>query len=223
MIWPLLSSPLNILDSGALLTRLKALARIGPIGLIHSKHVLEHTYDPSTIIKLASQLQEPGGYFILSLPNVLGEMSLLTLMFFPHLHAFSADSLIHLMNRNGYEIINTDYTTNTENYLVARRSNSSLRQQASDINHREALINKFRNGLFLREYDFNPRILWFKRSKEKGGQINGDLISRICFNFQRRNDRIVAALIEDLKTRYTSFEDSPIEVQFEGDVMLSYK
>ena len=199
------------------------LKKLWPIELIHSKHVLEHTYNPAEIIRLASLLQARGGYFVLSLPNILGEISLLTLIFFPHLHGFSKDALECLMNKYGYEVVDNKFTTSEENYVIARKLSAPIVPKKNNLNYTEILINKFKQGLAFGDYDFTPRLFWCSRKKDIGGQIAGGLILRNYFHFTNRNQKILSALVEELKTRYTSFEESPIEIQFSGNIKLAYK
>ena len=77
----------------------------GPFGLIMSHHVIEHVYDPQEIIRLASDLQQEGGYLVMSLPDQKTEPSMETILFFPHLHSFIKRSFVQLLGRYGYEVI----------------------------------------------------------------------------------------------------------------------
>jgi len=205
----------------------KELKKLGPIGLIHSHHVLEHTYKPSEIIQAAASLQKPGEYFLLALPNIAGEVSLSVLLFFPHLHSFSPTAIESLMNKHRYEVIDNTFTTNEENYILAKKSANILPKKTKSENIKTQLVSKFRKGLALKEYNFDPRLFWCnrgnKRSKEASGQVRDGLIARSCFHFKNRKKQILSAAVCDLKKRYTSVEESPFEIQFAGNVKLTYK
>jgi len=77
--------------------------------IIFSYHTLEHSYDPSEVIKKASELQDEGDYLILSLPNHVGEPTMGVFTFLPHLHSFSQTSLTRLLNENGYQMIDNNF------------------------------------------------------------------------------------------------------------------
>lgn len=201
------------------------LKKYAPFSLIYSKHVLEHTYDPDEIIKLCSLLQLPGDHLMLSLPNVEGESSLLTLLYFPHLHGFSKESIKLLLSNNKYEVVDNRWTDSNENYVLARKVEQINKEiKFSGQNYKEFLMEKFKNTLGIgRFYPNSKRLLWCARKKDGGGQIKGGLINRAIFHYKNRDRKIVTALVQGLEKRYTFFDDSPIEIQFEGNIKLAYK
>lgn len=164
-------------ESGTLQEELQKLA---PFSLIYSHHVLEHTYNPPQIIKLASSLQSAGDYLILSVPNVVGEVSMATLAFLPHLHAFSVLSIAKLLYNNNYIIIDNSLTTDFSINLVAKKVGSGflpdnlgqyvyLSKENNDAS--KFIVEKFIRGLGLGVSFKGPsRRLWWYRRFDIGGQ-----------------------------------------------------
>jgi 2-polyprenyl-3-methyl-5-hydroxy-6-metoxy-1,4-benzoquinol methylase len=103
----------------------EALRRRGPFGLIFTFHALEHTYHPDRVFAAASELQEPGGHLIVSVPNQEGEPSMGVLMFLPHLHSFTEASLARLAARFGYEVAETSANTAKTLNMVFTRADPS--------------------------------------------------------------------------------------------------
>ncbi len=84
------------------------LKQYGPFGTIFSHHVIEHIYDTKAVLQGISALQEEGDSLILSLPSSFKEHSLYQVLYVPHLHSFSPESLEILLNKNGYELVEND-------------------------------------------------------------------------------------------------------------------
>ena len=219
-------------EEGALQQKLRSQA---PYGLIYSHHVLEHTYNPAEIIRLASELQKSGDLLIISLPNAEGEPSLTKLLYFPHLHSFTKDSLEKLLNLNSYEVVE-NFTTPSEVYLVGRkidpvRSPMLERIGSPDIASGLAsngigdeILKRFVIGLDLSENSIGRKkvIFWYKVNTDKAKQLNYYGILRFLYrNIEKRPLRSLVA--EPLKHRYTDFASSPIEIQFKGNIKLTYK
>ncbi len=76
---------------------------LGPMDLVYSKSVMEHAFSPSDFLASAGRLQKDGGILMIAVPNVTHEPTMNTLLFLPHLHAFTRASLWLLAQRNGYE------------------------------------------------------------------------------------------------------------------------
>lgn len=237
------------------------LQKLAPFSLIYSHHVLEHTYNPPQIIKLASSLQGAGDYLILSVPNVVGEVSMATLAFLPHLHAFSVLSLAKLLYNNNYIIIDNSLTTDFSINIVAQKVDPGFLQgflgkyghtSKEDSDASRAIVEKLVKSLGLGEsFKGSYRRLWWYRRFDIGGQTGFSqnpfiemfrtgavsfmnklkyrkaIISRIGRYRYLKNfiSKMPAQslLISDLPRRFTSYQESPIEIQFKGNIKLFYR
>ena len=220
----------------------------GPFSLIFSHHVFEHVYDPGELIGLASRLQKEGDYFVISLPHAEGEFSMSNILYFPHLHSFRKNSLTRLLLRHNYEVVDSSATTNLELTLVAKKVSAAPAQNFPAENYFEQTIEKFAHGLGLgRRYSFSPRRLWWYRALNVGGQVRhflrqsfdaihwnlakkiipyvyrADILREAGIAGLRKNQPMQSILVEDIKERRTSYAESPIEIQFDGNVKLTYK
>lgn len=245
-------------ESGTLQEELQKFA---PFSLIYSHHVLEHTYNPPQIIKLASGLQSVGDYLILSVPNVVGEVSMATLAFLPHLHAFSVLSLAKLLHNNNYIIIDNSLTTDFSINLVAKKVDPDFLQgflgkygyiSKENSNIGKFIVEKFIKGLGLGIRFKQPfRRLWWYRRFDIGGQTGlsqnpfiemfraqatsfiNKLKYRKAIIFRIGRYRYLknfiskipaqSLLISDLPRRFTSYQESPIEIQFKDNIKLFYR
>lgn len=227
------------------------LKRYFPFGVIISHHVLEHTYYPDEIIKLASGLQEKGDYIILSMPNAVGEFSMGNLFFLPHLHSFTRKSLGNLLRKYGYKVLDDSLTTDINLYLVAKKiSDSSLGINFEENkNYFASTLEKFKKCLDLdKEYHYKIRRLWWDRRIDDGGQLrffSNGLIEMVHWPIAKNINRfthrgaiiksagrkrwllrsrpIQSLLITDVEKSFVSASDSPIEIQFPGNIKLAYK
>lgn len=194
------------------------LLKKGPFSLIFSHHVFEHVYEPGELIGLASKLQKEGDYFVISLPNAEGEFTMSNLLYFPHLHSFRAGSLKRLLAKYGYDVFDDSLTTKDELHLVARKISSPINLPTLQKNYFEETLQKFVKGLALdKKYFFKKRKMWWYRNADIGGQIKF-FVPRPWLG-----QPIQILLVEDIKNFYVSFEESPIEVHYDGDVKLTYK
>ncbi len=225
--------------------KLKAKA---PFSLIFSHHVFEHVYDPGELIKLSSALQSEGDYFAISLPNAVGEFTMSNLLYFPHLHSFTTLALKKLLNKNGYEVMNESLTTKQAIHLLAKKVGYIPNQTEPTKDYFNETLEKFSRGLGLnRSYAYSPRRMWWYRAFNVGGQvrflqnnfwdkIHWDLVKKILKYIYKKEiikevgkkefdkkQPIQSILIEDLKNRYSTFEESPIEIQYDGNIILTYK
>jgi SAM-dependent methyltransferase len=73
--------------------------------VITAHHVLEHCVDPDAFVKEIAEHQDEGGIMYLSVPNQIGEPAMGCLLFLPHLHSFTVDSLCRLAERHGYSLM----------------------------------------------------------------------------------------------------------------------
>jgi 2-polyprenyl-3-methyl-5-hydroxy-6-metoxy-1,4-benzoquinol methylase len=211
------------------------LKKFAPLSLIIAYHVLEHTYNPAEVIQLATRLQTNGDYLIISVPNLVGEPSMGVLAYLPHLHSFTTASLERLLNNNGYGIIDDSLTTSTKINLVAKRVESILVKDKAEESYFDRAVQKFIGGLDLaRSHWVASRRLWWFPKADIGGQSfffkNGfverwhwRILRRINGRKHRSRSSLNSILISDLSTRYTLTEDSPLEIQFEGNIKLFYK
>jgi len=212
------------------------LKKLAPFSLIFSHHVLEHSYNPAEIIKLSSALQGNNDYLILSLPNLEEEASMAVLAFLPHLHSFTKKSLEKLLNKNGYVIIDDSLTNKRNLNIVAQKKNSSsiIAKQITE-NYFDKTVTKIKKGLGLRKfYRASRRRFWWYPKSDIGGQsvfyktdflenIHWYLISRINgYKYKKRNV-CNSLLISNLDNRYTQEKESPVEIQFNGNIKLFYK
>lgn len=216
----------------------KNLQKFSPFGLIITHHVLEHTYEPDRILNLASGLQSPGDFLIISVPNSQGEFSMGEIFFLPHLHSFTPYSLEKLLNRNGYAIADDSFTTPRNLYVLARKDNSQISRYYSSDYFSEKL-EKFEKCLgFGISYSFSPRWLWWDRKIDVAGQTRfwprSFFLERLkkwkIYTYELGIKKwlfgkrvIQSALVINLEKRFTPFEESPIEIQFQGNIKLAYK
>lgn len=214
----------------------------GPFGLIYSHHVFEHVYDPNEIIRLASSLQEEGDYFMITLPNFEGEFSLGTLFFLPHLHTFTKYSLAKLLAKYGYEVADDSLCTKYEISLAAKKvSQPKIKEPERKDFFAEATAKFSRYFQFPKE-PTRRKLFWASRDIDVGGYVPylGDALTRIeeiitarIFTLRHKKELIsyigippqewrgiISLVVDPLEKHYA---DSPIEIQFEGNVRLAYK
>ncbi len=219
-----------------------------PYSLIFSHHVFEHVYDPGELIKLSSDLQSEGDYFAISLPNAAGEFTMSNLLYFPHLHSFTTLSLKKLLNKYHYEVVDESLTNKQAVHLLARKVGYIPNQTEPAKDYFNITLEKFSRGLGLNfSHPYSPRRMWWYRAFNVGGQIrflqNNFLdkaywdLSKKIMKYKYRNEiinevgkkefdkkqPIQSILIEDLKNRYTTVEESPVEIQFDKNIILTYK
>lgn len=199
-----------------------------PFSIIFSHHVLEHTYHPDQIVAAASQLQRSGDYLIISVPRHEGEPSMGVLLFLPHLHSFTRASLERLAARFGYELVD-DSRMHAKNVNLAFRKADVAAMPARVDDAFERAIDKYVRTLDLRRRRFGTRRLWWNRRADQAGQVsmfgNGWLEAHHWNWLARRrgyeNHRSV--MITNLRRRFTSMSESPLEIQFRGELTLLYK
>ena len=202
----------------------ETLAKKSPFSIIFSYHVFEHVYDPGELIGLASRLQKEGDYFVISLPNAEGEFTMSNLLYFPHLHSFQEQSLKNLLLKHNYEVIQSNLSSKEALHLVAKKvanpASLSLEPKKDYFNE---TIQKFVKGLALdKKYFFKKRVMWWFRSIDVGGQVKF-FIKNLIQRKYKNNQPIQSLYIEDVKYFYESAEESPIEIQYDGNIKLVYK
>ena len=209
------------------------LKKKAPFGLIFSHHVFEHVYDPGELISCASNLQNEGDIFAISLPNAKGEFSASNLFYFPHLHSFTEHCMTDLLFKYGYEVVDNSFTTKEVLTLISKKRKNPAVNNFPAINHAEATRRKFVNGLGLKNYFFYPRRMWWFRRFDAGGQArflrNGflnniywSILKKVLgFYYKRGNEPIQSMLAEKIKD--FSESDAPIEIQYDKNIILTYK
>lgn len=206
----------------------KRLRELAPISVFYSHHVLEHTFDPGEIIALASDLQREGDYFVISLPNFLGEPSFVTLFFLPEPNTFTTASLKKLLNRNGYEIVD-DLSTNTYALnVIAKKASNPRPRRVEAIDYLARAENKFirafdlegekqriRTASLFRYLRGGQRSLY---RAQRWGAMHWWFQSRIL----GRVKRPVGLVAEPSTARFTDPAESALEIQFDGNIKMIY-
>ena len=215
------------------------LKKYAPFSLILTHHVLEHTYNPGEILKLASLLQKEGDYLVISVPNAQGEFSMSQIFYFPHLHSFTPKSLEVLLNRNGYSIVDDSLITTRNLYVLAKRKQNP-EVLYNSRNYFSENLAKFIKTLELGQVYFSsPRRLWWDRKIDVAGQVRPRPLAFLFDLYLKKRKIFINELgvkkwllgkrviqtaeVSSLTQRFTSFEDSPFEIQFEGNIKLTYK
>lgn len=211
-------------------------------GFIFSHHVFEHVYDPRHIIKLASELQSEGDYIAIAVPDAYTEPSIMTLLHLPHSNAFTKQSLATLFAAHGYEVAD-DFSDKTELYLVGRRVRDSMEMKADGTDYMKRAQEKLTRAFGLGKTYLAPlRRLWCYRflGYDGGGQVmHSELLERMMGEryrtlahkllkryIARTHGRVrpyIACIVKNVKSRYVSYKESPIEIQFDGDITMLTK
>lgn len=216
--------------------------RQSQFGLIFCHHVLEHVSSPRDIIRRASRLQTKGGYIIVGVPDAGTEPSIMTLLYFPHRSAFTKQSIVSLFNTYAYELVD-DFSDQEELYLVGRRVRQQIKFKEKGENYLSHSIGKLTNALGLgRNYPTPFRHMWCYRRLgfDLGGQvIHFELAERLfgawyrmiahkllmlyLYCRYRHFEAYIACVVKNVQFRYSKYSQSPMEIQFEGDITLLTK
>lgn len=232
------ASGLRIIDSSfESLGVQNELKKIAPFGLICCRHVLEHIYDPAEFVKLVSGLQSQGDYFIVSVPNLEGAITMACLLYLPHLQYFSKNALQKILENNGYKIIDDSLTNINEINLITQKV--SLGQEKLPENYQvdyfSKTLEKFIKGLgFTKKYYLSVRRLWWHRRMDKGGQtsffrnelldkIYWRIFSKIIMRKDKTKYPLKSVLISSLMNQSGYRKDSPIEIWFDDGIEFLYK
>ena len=151
-------------ESEAVQTELRKHA---PFGLIYLFHVLEHTYHPAEIIAAIGRLQSPGDILVIGVPNLEGEPAMNILLFLPHLHSFTATALTHLLNRAGYEVVDTSGSDDIGLNVIARKLPPGHSRTAAGANAPPDAVAKFIRELALADLAPSGRPLDAARGKQR--------------------------------------------------------
>lgn len=213
-----------------------------PPGVLLAHHVLEHVADPHAFLAQAWAVQQPGDFCILAVPGVWREGAISQLLFLPHLHSFSAATLALLAVRTGYALASITETPEGNLVAVLRRAASPESYHGATGGNAARAVRKLIAGLGLnKRYLRHRRRLWWYRKRDCSGQtflFSHSLLdagySAAFAHFRAhcaprtlashaRSFGILSAEIETPRTRMTSPSVSPLELQFQGPVMLLYK
>lgn len=210
----------------------EGLKKSAPIGIFTSFHVMEHVYYPDEIIKTAASLQNEGDHIILVMPNGIGEAAVTTIFWMPHLHSYTNVGLERLLNRFGYEVVNDNLIYPRHLIVAAKKVKNPMPRYKPDRDYLSFHVKKIRESFFtdLLKTDKRRRFSWtaktyhvasvpaFSSKKLDTLQCLGEyaydyVAARIFRKFSNRRSFIMSAL----NARYT---DSPIEIQYDGDIEL---
>ena len=195
--------------------------------LIYTAHVMEHIYNPEETIELCSKLQDENGYLIVAVPNFIGEPSIGISSFLPHLHSFTKESMIRLLNNKGYEVIDDSYTTEFELFLIAQKKNSFNKKINNKIDYIKSSQDKFIKELKLNEIPLNKPVFYYF-SKKNYSISSFKLLSKI--SIVRSLQTIYYKFIQR-KKGYRSFvftlidknKNQPIILNWKKSITLFYK
>lgn len=222
--------------------------KAAPFGLIFSHHVLEHVYNPAEVIRVAASFQVTGGYLLFTLPNFLGEFSLSPLLYLPHLHSFTKQSLEVLLGTFGYTLVDASFTTRRELSLLFKKvDNETLPRLATHDDYFDSALKKLqryfkfpmrsnnKKMLFwgLRNIDIGNRVPYYGPKLARFQEIlisrfvprilRGEIMRELEGRLESKRSSILSLVVEPLTQRYTSYWESPLEIQFEGNIKLYYK
>lgn len=113
----------DVLDIPCERTTFEAVSADPPLDLIVVHHVLEHVSDPAGMVAHCRELLVEGGLLYLAVPNLWQDVSPQTLLFAPHLSAFTAGSLALLLERHGFELVRA--VEDTDLQVLARQAADS--------------------------------------------------------------------------------------------------
>ena len=212
------------------------LIRHKPIDVMYSFHVMEHVYDPNKFLSVAAKLQHDGGYIILAMPDVEHEPCITTLFWLPHLHAYSRQALEKLLNTHGYEVVADNFSYNR--LMIAARKTvrpvARYHLEHDPMARTMARIEKwfslnslkpgvrycamYRNKTYatsLRPVFSSQR---FDKLMQYAEQMYDYVASRAFGKF--RNIRSVVISRLDADERVTSPMESPLEIQYDGQIEM---
>lgn len=199
----------------------------GKFDLIYTAHVMEHIYNPEETIELCSNLQDENGYLIVAVPNFVGEPSIGISSFLPHLHSFTKESMIRLLNNKGYEIIDDSYTTEFELFLIAQKKSSFNKKIDNKVDYKKSSQDKFIKELKLNEMPLNQPVFYY--FSKKNYSVSGfKLLSKI--SIVRSLQTIYYKFIQRKKghrsfvfTLIDKNKNQPIILNWKKSITLFYK
>ena len=219
-------------ENNDVLTELKKSA---PIGIFTSFHVMEHVYYPSEIISIAASLQDEGDHIVLAMPNGIGEAAVTTLFWMPHLHSYTNVGLERLLNRFGYEIVDDNLSYPRHLIVMAKKVKDSKPRYQPDRDYLSFYIQKIRESFFvdLLESGKRRRFSWTAKTYHTASvpAFANPMLDHVQYRAERFYDYFAARLfgrfsnrrsfiISALESRITNPGESPIEIQYDGNIEL---
>lgn len=212
-----------------------ALRRDAPIGVFYSYHALEHAYDPPALIAAAARVQGTGDWLVVAVPDAEREPPVMTLFWLPHLHAFTAASLRHLLSRNGYEIIERETAYPGHLIVAARRvahpAATSMASAPPIQDAARAIRDHFRLGELRsgRRYRFSWKKKTYRTALSRAPALR--LVDRVLRQSERLRNIAAAHLLgrfyasrslvmSALADRSMAEDASPFEVRYDGPIEL---
>lgn len=213
---------------------LRALESQSPVGIFFSFHVLEHVYSPNEVVKACSNLQKEGDYLIFAMPDAMYEPAIITFFWLPHLNAYTKLSLQCLFNKHGYEILQDNFTYRRLMVGCKKKANPQKKYQ-NEEDYKKQAIKRFSDWFFINNFEAGRRyrISWTSKTyhtdykkalpyevldrMQQGVENLYDFFAtRLFSKFTNRRSLVISPL----ESRFTSFEESPIEIQYDGDIEL---
>lgn len=205
------------------------LAAYAPYAVIVSNHAIEHTSDPSAVIAAASSVQHAGDYLIVAVPNQQTEPPMSVFFFLPHLHSFTPASLARVAARHGYVVADDRHLHPKQVLLVFKKSGEQAPAPLPGPNPFENALARYEKAFGFDRWRFGLRRVWWPR---RGGPTGQRWMMGLGGFEQRRWARAVeresipyprSVAVRSLRKRHTSAEESPIEIQFKGPLILFCK
>lgn len=125
------------------------IAQGAPYDLIYAWHTMEHVYDLNTTMEGISQLIRPGGLLFFGVPQFYEEHLFSLAHFLPHIHSFTKQSMLTLLNKHGFEVISIDEDIR----VLARKIGKQTIHKAESKNSLDFLNQKFERDLCLEKLD----------------------------------------------------------------------
>ncbi len=210
------------------------LSLLKPVGLFFSHHVLEHVYNPAEVIEKASSLQEIGDYFILSLPNAMGEHINYGLFYLVHLHSFTKESLELLLNRHGYEMVadNSAYDDNT--IIAARKVQNPQPKLSRSKDYPAQFLKKIQKGMSIDSLGSRLQELYWEENYDydfSAAKIayGNDILAKVIWNIEKAiafiniKHRRFTVGYKMLLKKIQSGTNLPIEIRFPDSIKLLMK
>jgi hypothetical protein len=151
------------------------------------------------------------------------------LLFMPHIHSFTRGSMQAIAARFGYELVNDSHMHPKNVNLAFRKVHVAPAPPPAAEEPLARAVEKYVQALQLRSWFPGRRRLWWSRRADKAGQLwmlwNAQLDARHWNAVVRRHRYELhrSAMITNLRTRRTIVDESPLEIQFAGNLMLLCK
>jgi 2-polyprenyl-3-methyl-5-hydroxy-6-metoxy-1,4-benzoquinol methylase len=181
--------------------------------LVVSHHAIEHVTDPDAFVRRCSEITKPGGKLVLSMPNFYTEPSCGVLFFAPHLYSFTVTALTRLLNKHGYAI---DCVGDRGLSVMAQLVGTPWTAKPPQYDHVHYAVRKLICGLGLHHEIVVPdTLMWSKHHDVTSLHPSWPMYAIDPPELKRT---IAIAPIREFKTIR-----SPVEVQFDGDVVMFNK